>query len=200
MEIVKATEDSYFNEKSRILENCYHAIENGQIYHYEFLVNKNKAEIVCDSPKFLEEVVDKYHLEHPYINEYYMRDKTFYMTFDVIHTFKLPISILQVSSVFLDEERLEKLRRYEDAEDFFLPVQIVDDEYVVLDKHHQLYLAYENGCKMVDVFIHENFFLNKDYLYLAQEQNIKTIRDMHIISHEEYEAISSQLKALLNLI
>ncbi|MDE6240905.1 MAG: hypothetical protein K2M08_00615 [Anaeroplasmataceae bacterium] len=200
MEILMTTTDIYFNEKSRLLGNCYLVIEDGIIYHYEFLVTKNKAEIICDSSTFLEYAVEHYHKEHPYINEYYIKDKTFFMTFDKIHTFKLPISILQVSSIFLDATLLEKLKNYEDIEDVFFPVQIVDDEYVVLDKLHQLYLASENGSKMVDVYMDEDFRLSRDYLYLAKEQNIKTIKDTHIISHDEYEAIYSQLKGLLDLI
>ena len=200
MKIIKTTTDNYFKEKSRLLENCYLAIEESTVYHYEFLPVKNKAEIICDSSKYLEQVVEKYHKEHPYIYEYYIKDKTFFMTFDKIHTFKLPISILQVSSVFLDATLLERLKMYDGEDDVVFPVQIIEEEYVVLDKLHQLYLAFENSCKMVDVFINEDFPLSRDYLYLAKEQNIKTIKDMNIIPHDEYEVIYSHLKDLLNLI
>ena len=200
MRIVKTKDDKYFNEHSLLLDNCYLVVEDGNTYHYEFLVTKNEAEIHCDSIQFIKQVTEEYHQEHPYISKYHTKDQSFYMAFDEIHTFKLPLSILQVSKAFLDQSRLEKLRNCDDSIDLILPVQIVDDEYVVLDKHHLLYLAYEYGDRMVTVFVSDQIPLSSDYLYLIKEQNIRTIKDMHIITHEEYEEISKQLYQLLGSI
>ena len=200
MKIVQALEDPYYNEQSRILRNCYNVIENDITYHYEFLISDFKAEIKCDSSLYLEEVVEEYHLKHPYIYEYYTKDHNFFMSYDKIYTFKLPISIMQVSSVFLDQKRLDELKEHIDLDNLFFPVQIVDDEYVVLDKLHELYLASLEGYRMVNVYMSEDTSLSKDYLYLTKEQNIKIIKDMQIISHEEYEEILKQLNFILNLI
>lgn len=196
MKIVKATKGTYFKEKSMILENCYLVLEGKFEYHYEFLITNKEAEIVCDSLEYLENVVEFFHKEHPYINKYYTKDHSFFMNFDKIFTFMLPINIIQVSKVFLDQERLEKLKNYEEDLQFIFPVQIVEEEYVLLNRHHQLFLANEEGMRMVEVFMSNDFSLSNDYLYLAKEQNIKTIKDMQLISHNEYEEIQEQLKYL----
>lgn len=200
MKIIQALEDAYYKEQSRLLGNCYNVIENDITYHYEFLITDLKAEIRCDSSLYLEEVVEEYHFKHPYIYEYFTKDHNFFMTYDKIHIFKLPISILQVSSVFLDQKRLDDLKEYIDLDSLFFPVQIIDDEYVVLDKLHELYLTSLESYRMVNVYMSEETSLSKDYLYLTKEQNIRTIKDMHIISHEEYEEILKQLSFILNLV
>lgn len=197
MQIIKATNDPYFKEKSLVLGNCYWVIEENDVFHYEFLVKKQEAQIISDTQDHLEEVVKAYHLTHPFIYTYYSKDHSFFMTFDEIKTFKLPISILQVSQIFLDEERLEALKPYHEDLDLYFPVQIIDEEYVLLNQHHELYLTFHDGIRMVDVYMDENKAVSKDYLYLAKEQNIKTINDMHIISHKEYEEIKKQLEKIL---
>lgn len=196
MKMIKTETDTYFNEKSRILGNCYVVIDNGNTYYFEFIAINNEAKIICDTSNYLENVVTEYHRTHLNITQYYTGDHNFYMGFDPVHTFKLPISILQVSKFFLNQSKLDNLRKHLDFDTLVFPVQIIDDEYVVIRNHHSLYLAWEEGYKMVDVYLDDIPPKTKDYLYLAKEQNIKTVKDMRIISNEEYLLIKKQLEEL----
>ncbi len=196
----KAYKDSYFKEKSRILGNCYIIKENTLEYHYEVLPQNTEAIIIADTSNFLEEIAKMHHQEHPNILHYYTKDSTFSIYFDEVHTFKLPISILQVSKLFLNEEYLTSLKMYCDPEAIYVPVKIIEDEYVILDKHHEVYLAYEYGLKMVNVYLASTPKDILNPLYIAKEQNIRTIPDMKHLSNEEYELISKQLEALFQSI
>ena len=174
--MIKTMTDSYFNEKARILGNCYLVIEGIHTYHYEFQVKGNEALVLCDEESYLEDVVTEYHKHNLHIYKYFTQENSFFMTFDQMYTFKLPISILQVTNIFLDQSHLDTLRKYLPLETIVYPVQIIEDEYVILDKHHSLYLAQEDGMKMVDVYVDESICAHKGYLYLAKEQNIKTVK------------------------
>lgn len=200
MEIRKEKYDTYYSEEARILGRCYNVIKDDKIYHYEFQTNKNKATILCDSLGYIEEVVEEFYNNNLNIYEYTTPDGSFYKSYDPVFTFKLPLSILQPTQVFLNQERLKQLKAFVDIENLFIPVQIIDDEYIVLGKHHLLYLAMQEEYKMVEVYIQNATNKQKELLYLAKEQNIKRMEDMHIIPQDEYELICKQLKELFNLI
>lgn len=196
MKIIKTETDTYFDEKSRVLGNCYQVMDSGNIYHFEFIVEGNEAKIISDTSNYLEEVATEYHRVHLNIIRYYTENHTFYMSFDSVHTFKLPISILQVSEFFLNQTKLDNLKNDLNLDSLAIPVQIIDDEYVVIRNHHSLYLAWEEGHKMVNVYLDDVNQKTRDYLYLAKEQNIKTVKDMRIITNDEYTLIQKQLEEL----
>lgn len=196
MEIVKSKMDPFFNEKSNILGNCYRVNTKDQSYPFEFILEEKSATIQCSSSDFLEEVAKEHHKEHKWITEYRNETYGFYMSFEDIHTFKLPISILQVSKCFLNQNQLEQISKYEEIVHYPIPVAIIEDEYVIINGHHQVFLANELGYKMVDVYVDEPKNLIYDYLYLTKEQNIKTIKDMKKISQEEYLSLQQQLDFL----
>ncbi len=77
MEIKLAYEDSYFDEKSRILGHCFTITENNRTFHYEFIPLKKVAKIQSDTTAYLEEVVQFFYKTHPTITTYYGND--FYM-------------------------------------------------------------------------------------------------------------------------
>lgn len=200
MDIIQTFSDKYFKEKSRILGNCYIIKQQNKTFYYECIVQKNQAKILTNTNQFLEEIAEFHHKNHPYIQKYYAENQSFLIHFDEIHTFKLPISILQVSKLFLNQSYLSNLKKYLDPQEIYIPVQIIDDEYVILDKHHELYCAFEYGEKMVNVYLED---VNKDILnplYIAKEQNTRTIQDVKILPDKEYKEVSEQFNILLNSI
>ncbi|MDE7264274.1 MAG: hypothetical protein K2N64_06405 [Anaeroplasmataceae bacterium] len=198
MEIVRIENDPFLNEKSIALGNCYKVNVKNQSYFYEFIIKGNYATIECSCPLFLEEVVKQHQLEHKWVTEYRSETYGFYMSFEEIHTFKLPISILQVSNVFLNQKKLDQITKYEELVHYPVPVAIIEDEYVILNGHHQIFLAKELGYKMIDVYLDKPKGLIYDYIYLAKEQNIKTVCDMKKISNEEYTSLKQQLDDLFS--
>lgn len=197
MDIIQTFSDIFFKEKSRILGNCYIIYTQNDKFHYEFIIQENQAKIRTDTSLFLEEIAEYHHQMHPYIQMYYTTDHSFSLHFEKMHTFKLPISILQVSKLFLNQNYLSGLRKYLDPTQICIPVQIIDDEYVVLDRHHELFLALEYGEKMVNVYLDTPKKDIQNPLYIAKEQNTRNIQDLKILADEEYQIISTQFNALL---
>lgn len=194
MTIIKNSDNPVYSKLTKALGYGYDIVIDQQTFHYEFKVNGKEACIKTDNNTYLSYVVDAFHQTHKAISIYYTTDRSFYKSFDEPLSFLLPISILQVSKCFLSQEKLELLKDYE--EETYFPVQIIDDEYVLLDKHHLLYIAYQNNIKMVPVYIEEAKQETIDFVYLAKEQNMKSIKDLSILPDQEYQAIQQELNKL----
>lgn len=193
MKIIRTRDDKYYNEKSRFLGNCYNFIDNSLVYHYEFKIKYDEATIFTDNPNHLEEVITFFRKFNKFIPKFKTEDGSFYKAYDEIATFKLPINILQVSQFFLDKQKLDEEEKYIDINTIVLPVKIIDDEYVLLNGHHRLYRLYKNDIKMVEVYLDEELETTRDFVYIAKEKNIRTIKDLAILEHKEYENIMQVL-------
>lgn len=196
MKIIQDFEDSYYPKKSRILGNCYTVLLGEHAYHYEFILKDKEATIKTDSLECIEDVIEVFRRENRYISLFRTTDSTFYKSYDETMTFKLPVSILQVSEFFLNSTHLDLLKSALDYDQLYVPVAIIEDEYVLLGRHHEVYLAQTEGIKMVEVYL-DNLKENTiDYIYIAKEQNIRHIEDMKLLEETEYTAISEQFKNL----
>lgn len=186
MEIKFDYYNEYYNIKDRLLNRCITIIDNNMTYHFLFIVNGNKAIVKTDSNIYLEEAVNYFHNKNLAINEYKFENGD-YINFDYVYTFKLPISIIQPSKFFIDKDYLAKLDEHIlDDEDISFQVDIINDEYVLLNNHTILYLMLEHDIKMVNVYIKKADYYVSDFVYIAKEGNIKKIKDINVVSNEDY--------------
>lgn len=194
MTIIKNSNNPVYSTLTRALGYGYDIVIDQQTFHYEFKVNGKEACIIADNENYLSDIVNAFHHTHKAICIYYTKDHSFYKRFDELPSFLLPISILQVSHCFLNQEKLDILKDYNET--VFFPVQIMDDEYVLLDNHHLLFIAYQNNVKMVPVYIEQPRNEIYDFVYLAKEQNIKSIKDLAILPSQDYQNILQELSLL----
>lgn len=193
MTIIPNSKDSYYSSLTRALGYGYDVVIEHHLVHYEFQPKDKEAIVLATDPSYFLEVVEAFHQKHKAIHTYYTEDHAYYKSYDELPTFLLPVSILQVSQFFLNQERLTILKDYDD--NTYFPVQIVEDEYVLLAQHHLLYTLAQHQ-KMVPVYIDQVTPSILDAIYLAKEQNIKHIEDMTILPKQEYDTIQQQLQTL----
>ncbi len=177
---------NFYSEKNRVLGNCITVIDNNKYFYYEFIPKNNEALIKCNSLEYIIEAVNEYRKYKKYINTFYTEDKSYYEEFEYIHSFKLPISCIQPSKFFIDRKYLDIYEKYKEYDDIHVKVAIINDEYVCLDGHTKLYAMLNDYEKLVNVFIDEYEDKINDFVYIAKEQNIRSIKSIEIISHEEY--------------
>ncbi len=170
----------YFYENNEIINIT---IEN---IKYEFIIHKQEALVNTTDYKYVEDAVNKVHELRPYIYKFHSNDGKFFEEFDVVYSFKLPIKIIQPSKFFIDKDVLDKVDENLNEENIFLPVAIINDEYVLLDGHNRLYALNQNYVKMVNVYISKPEYYIPDFVYIAKENNIKNISSLDVISHEDY--------------
>lgn len=186
MEIIRDRNDLIYSEKNRILGNCFTIHDNNQKFHYEFDIRKNEALITCDSIYYIEKAINEFRKYNKNINIYYNVDRSFYKAFDEVFTFKLPIYCIQVSKFIIDKDHLDFIENNLNEDNIYLPVCIIDDEYVLIDGHARLLALYRNYNKLVNVYLDEPSSNLDDFVYVCKENNIFNINKINVLSKDEY--------------
>lgn len=198
MHIYRTFDDTYYNKKSLLLGNCINVKIDDLTYHYEFIINGTTAIINCDNLMYIENAITFFRNHNRYITTFSTENNDFYLSFEPIPTFKLPINIIQPTGFFLNKKKIHELKDLFNDNLIYLPVTIINDEYVLLDGHHRLYIAYLNDQKMVNVYMDDDKPIIHDFLYLAKEQNITHIKDLPKLDSQTYDNIIKELMINLN--
>lgn len=187
MEIIRDRNDAFYSLKAKSLGNAFTVIENNKKYHYEFMVNGMEAVIKSDDLKYALDAIGEFRIYNKQVTKFKDEFNNFYKAFDDIFSFKLPINVIQPSSFFVDLKKIELYDEYLDLENVYLPVAIINEEYVLLDHHNMLYFLNENNVKLVNVFITDYESYINDFVYLAKENNIFNVKGLKALNHEDYE-------------
>lgn len=166
---------------------------------YKFDINGQSAIVSTSDYKYIEDAVKIIKEKKPYVYKYHSLNNDFYQEFDKVFTFKLPINVIQPSKFFIDKEILGKIDENIDEENVFLPVAIINDEYVLLDGHARLYALNENYIKMVNVYIEKYEDYIPDFIYIAKENNIKNIKNLDVLEHDDYEKYWNEFLKQFNI-
>ena len=183
--IIRDKENKIYSEKNRLLGNCF-TIKDKIDSHYEFDIRGFEALIKTDYLPFVNQAIDEFRKYNKYVNVFYNEDRSFYKAFDEIHTFKLPINIIQPSKFFVSKSSYDSINNYLEDKDVYLPVTILNDEYVLLDGHARLLAKLNEDNKMVNVYLDDPNNNLDDLVYMAKEQNIKSIKSVNVINDDEY--------------
>ena len=194
MKIIKEYENIKLNNESKLLGYCYKVnIGNSAEYYYEIVKKGNVAYIKYDNPDYLEMVIEEFRTAYEYVNIFKSYDDSFYAEYEKVHTFKLPIDIIQPSEMLINEDRINKLESIIDPNNIHLSVQIINDEYVLLGDHNILYTLKLIGERMVNVFINttldkETIEILSQLIYVLKENNITSISKCVLNKPEDYFA------------
>lgn len=189
MKIIRDRENNIYSDKNKSLGNTFTIIENNQKFYYEFDIRGFEALIITDYLPYIEIAIDEFRKYSKYVSIFYTENRDFYKAFDDLQTFKLPIKIIQPSKPFVNEINLKNVSKYLENQEVYLPVNIINDEYVLLDGHTRLFAKALENQKMVNVYIDDIEPEIEDLVYLLKEQNISTISNVEILSNEDYNNI-----------
>ncbi len=196
--IIRDRVSTLYSEKNRVLGNCF-TIKGDIDTHFEFDIRGMEALIKCDYLPYINEAIDEFRKYNKYVNVFYNEDRSFYKAFDEIHTFKLPIKVIQPSKIFISNSSLEAISKHLEDKEVYLPVTILNDEYVLLDGHARLYAKMNEDFKMVNVYLDDDFPSLDDLVYMAKEQNILNIKGVKLLSNEEYDDYKAFVDSLHNM-
>ncbi len=187
MEIIRDRESSFYSDKARALGNAFTILDEDKKYYYEFEINGCKALIKYNDLKYIEDAIKEFRIYNKHVTKFNDLNNDFYKAYDDIFSFKLPLKCIQPSSFFVDLKKIEMFEEYVDPENVYLPVAIINEEYVLLDHHNLLYFLNECNLKLVNVFITDYEPYINDFVYLAKENNILNVKGLKPLNHEEYE-------------
>ena len=197
MKIIRDYESTVYTTKNRLLGQCFTVIENKIKYYFEFDIRGFEAYIKYDRLTLVDAVIDEFRKYFGYVNMFYNENRTYYKAFDEKYTFRLPINIIQPSKFFINKENLENVCKYLEDKEVYIPVTIINDEYVAISGHTRIYAKMLEDNKMVNVYLSDYIPSNLDDLvYLAKENNFLKISQMEILSKEEYVSYLEQINDL----
>lgn len=191
MDIIRDIEDKYlhlFSSTALALHNAFMIIEDNNVYTYEFEIRDFKASVIANTDKYIEEVIEEFHFFNAIIFEF-ERNGRLIKSYEPKQIIRLPISILQPSQLYICEEKLKRINDYMLEEEIFIPVALIDDEYVVLDGHTRLYSLYDNAARMANCYFDEYSEYIKDFVYFAKEQGIVSVNKMNVIPKDKYKVL-----------
>ncbi len=188
LKIFRDYDDIFYSIKNKSLGNAISIIDNNEKYHYEFDIRGYEALITTDYLPLIETAINEFRKYNKYVNIYFNKDRSFYEAFDEIHIFKLPIKIIQPSKFFINEKSLNSISSYLEDKEVYLPVCIINDEYVLIDGHARLLSKYNEDFKMVNVYLDDYNPNIKEFVYMAKEHNITNITKLEILSDIEYNS------------
>ena len=78
MKIIRDFESPVYNEKNRLLGNCFTVIEDNTKYFFEFNIKGMEAEFKCDRISLINDVINEFRKYSGYVNVFYNKDRSFY--------------------------------------------------------------------------------------------------------------------------
>ena len=178
-------DDERFDKETLNEHGCYivedkYPVEIKIISSYEAIINGNK--------EFFEDVIEEFRFYTKHITTFYDKDGNVVKCFDRIEIFKIEIDRIRPLQFFVDIDKLNAVKTFvRREEDIIVPLDIYEDEYVSLDGHTRLFLAYELGFSYVYGYITEGFEGEEFFVEETKKRGITKAKDMILVSHDEYE-------------
>lgn len=178
-------DDERFDKEALNEHGCY-IVEDK--YPVEIKIISSYEATIKGDKEFFDDVIEEFRFYTKHITTFYDMDGAVVKSFDRVETFKIEIDKIQPLQFFVDEDKLEAVKTFVRSEkDIIIPLDIYNDEYVCLDGHTRLFLAYQLGFShvygyMSDGFEGEDFFVEE-----TKKRGIKKAKDMILVPHDEYE-------------
>jgi len=186
MEIYRDFINEFYSLKNKIIGNCI-TVNDNSLYFYEFDMRLNKAYIKYSNDKYINEAISEFLNYNPYVYEFYdYETKKLLRKNEMVYTFKLPISCIQPSKFFLKKSKVDFIMNNINPDNIYIPVAIINDEYVCLNNHSLLKALYDSDYKMVNVYLAKPGFHINDFVYVAKENNITSFKAINLVSDEDY--------------
>lgn len=191
MKIIRDIQKEYehmFSSKALALHNAFIIIDNKEIFSYEFIIKGHTAQIIANTNKYLIEVIEEFRFFNAIITEFSFNGEII-KKYNELNIIRLPLSILQPSQFYVCRQKLDSIENYMTENEIYIPVAIIDEEYVVLDGHTRLRFLHDNNVKMANCYIDEYDDSIRDFVYFAKEQNIRQVKDLAILEEEMYKEL-----------
>lgn len=187
MEITRI--NSYDDKRfSQIVLNQHGAyLVDDEPYEIE-IVSKDTANVRGNNPSAYEELIEEFRYHAPQICKFLDDAGAVIKDYPVAAETWIELSNIQPSQFYVDEDKLEAIKSFINAEEDIV-VQVIpwDDRFISLDGHTRLFLAHMLGFKQVKAVVVEQEEWVWQFVIEAQKRGIITPKGMALLSHEDYE-------------
>lgn len=177
-------EDERFDQEALNQHGCF--VVNGKFLYQIKIISKDSA-LISGDEKYYNEVINDFRFFAEHIINFYSMDGKLIKKFDPPKIFTLKLDIIQPTQFYIDRKKLDAVKTFvKNKEDIIIPVAKYEDQYISLDGHTRLYLAYKLGFSFIYAFITESFDGTDYFVKESEKRGIKAVKDMILLSHEDY--------------
>lgn len=182
---INTYEDPRFSQNVLNQHGCF--LVDEEPYEVE-IISDHEAVIRGREEDVFSELIEEFRFYTPHITTFYAEDHSVVRRFPPVRLLKIPLSDIQPSQFYVDEEKFAAVSTFlRSEEDIIIQVLKQENRYISLDGHTRLYYAVQRGwCNIRAV---EE--VSGDYIYAfvkeARKRNIRSPYDLSLISHQEYE-------------
>lgn len=152
------------------------------------IIAEDTARITGAEEAALPALIEAFRFNAPHITHFVDEQGTLIRTFPPRTLLTLPLTDIQPSQFYVDEEKLAAVRSFiSQPEDIIVQVLAHAGRYIALDGHTRLYLAVMEGWTHVRAVTEETDEYIFDFVAEAQHRGILSPSGMKLLSHAEYE-------------
>lgn len=187
MEIKRVTEYNNSLFSQIVLNQRGAFLIDEEPYEIEIISN-DSAFVRGKNRKNFKKLIEYFRYYSPHINNFFDENNKKIISFEKKPVLTLEVDKIQPSQFYIDEDKLNALKSFiKNSKDIVIQVVKSDEGYICVDGHTRLFIAFLNNFKTVHAIETEfdndtNYFVSQ-----AKKRNIFTIKDLKLVSHNDYK-------------
>ncbi|MFH5882407.1 hypothetical protein [Liberiplasma polymorphum] len=189
MKVIRVSEaHPYFSIETVNKGLAFLAVNEPHEYPFSFsIINHDEAVVHVFDEQFLPEVIEEFLYYSTHISKIKDQYGSIHFIREKVPIYKVPIVDLKVSQFYLSLEKYNQaLSWISKNEDIIVPVMKSKEGLIVADGHTRLKVAMDKGYNEAYIYYQAQDDLLQAFYKEAQLRNINHIKDMVILSKEEY--------------
>lgn len=184
IERINSYQDKRFSSHVLAQHGAY--LVDGKPYEIE-IIEPDTAIVRGDDSKIFPALIERFSFHAPHILKFYDMNGIIVFEYPQPEMISLELRKIQPSQFYIDNTKLEAIRSFiRKPGDIFIQVLAHDGDYICLDGHTRLYLAFLKGYKTVQAVISETDDNIWTFVKEAKRRGIRNVGDMKLLSHEEF--------------
>lgn len=152
------------------------------------IINRDTAVIHYDDRDAYDEIIEQFRFFAEHIIRFYDEKGSLVRSFPEKEMFWISLDEIRPTQFFVDEEKLMAVQDFtEKPEDVIVPLNRYEGKYISCDGHTRMYAAYQKGFTQIRAFLAESNEFLRAFAEEAAKRQVKTVQDMILLPHEEYE-------------
>ncbi|WP_354368895.1 hypothetical protein [Peptoniphilus olsenii] len=155
---------------------------------YEIIItDKFNAVIKGNNYKLFPQVIEEFRIYAEHIVNFYDAKNNLVKSYPKKSLLKISIDDIEPSQFYIDINKMNALKNFiKSEEDVIIPVLKHGDKYICLDGYTRLMIAHLSDIKNIYTFKTSSEGFIYDFIKEAQSRDIFHIRDLQILSHDDY--------------
>ena len=156
---------------------------------YEVEIISDYEAVVCgENQAAYTEIINEFRFYAPHITQFYDKGGQIIREYPRSQLLTLYLDQVQPSQFLVDADKIAAISTFvQKPQDIIIQVLPHENRFISLDGHTRLYYAVMKGWKYVRAVVETSDHWVYKFVAEAQNRGVYTPKDMHLVSHAEYE-------------